>query len=197
MTKYIFLFLMLPVLGWAQSNDELKQRINAFVAESDTGFTKKVLNIAGQDIGDIASSDPEWQDNFMLKSTTKRLNSIGNKVYPKYYFSFFTYFDKDERDYGLKYWFKNFIEKSVIRPGRDMRTFEGSQPTVIIINETNVSILTYQCVLEDEDGDHFKSWKKSMLKWFGSPASIVIEINCDGPLEWTKNAPDPKDRSWR
>lgn len=195
MKKVIFALFLIPFLLNAQSNEELKQRVNAFVADADTGFTKKVLNLSGQDIGSIDETDFEWSEYFMLKSKTKRVNSIGNKVYPKYYFSFFTYYDKDERDYGMKIWLKDFIEHASIRAGRDMRTFAESQPTIIVINETNVSILTYQCVLEDYD--EFKMWRKTMLKWFGSPASVMIEINCGGPLKWTKNPPDPKDRSWR
>ena len=191
----IIILLFAPVLLFSQSNDELKQRVSAFVAEADSGFTKKDLSIATQDIGGIPDTDFEWTENFMLKSRTKVVNNIGNKSYPKYYFSFFTYYDVTERDYAMQYWLKNFLEKTTLRTGRTLRTMDGAQPTIIVINQTNISILTYQCVLEEEES--FKEWRRTMLKWFGSPASIIIEINCDGPLEWTKNIPDSKDRSWR
>lgn len=197
MKRILYILMLMPFLITAQSNDELKQRIAAFQAEADSGYTKKYLNIANQDIGDIASTDYEWSDNFMLKAKQKRVNSIGNKVYPKFYFSFFAYYDKEELDYAMKYWLKNFMENESIRPGRDMRSFDDTQPTIIIINETNIAILTYQCVLEDDYRELFKEWRKTMVKWFGSPASVVIENGCDGPLEWTKNKPDPKDRTWR
>jgi len=37
-----------------------------------------------------------------------------------------------------------------------------------------------------------------MLTYFGSPSSVIIEIGgCGGPLNWTKNAPDPRDRTWK
>jgi hypothetical protein len=39
--------------------------------------------------------------------------------------------------------------------------------------------------------------RKEMLTYFGSPESMIIEVGCDGPLEWTKNPPDPKDPKWR
>jgi len=47
------------------------------------------------------------------------------------------------------------------------------------------------------DIDEFRQWRSDMLGVFGGPNSMVIEIGCDGPIEWTKNAPDPKDMKWR
>ena len=95
----------------------------------------------------------------------------------------------------MKYWLKDFIDHEVVRPGRTMRTYPDAQPTIIVVNETNIAIMTYAC--KWEDFDEFKEWRKAMLTWFGTPASVMIEVNCDGPLEWSKNPPDPKDRSWR
>ena len=37
--------------------------------------------------------------------------------------------------------------------------------------------------------DEFRDWRSAMLGVYGSPNAMVIEIGCNGPIEWTKNAP--------
>ena len=66
---------------------------------------------------------------------------------------------------------------------------------IIIIEKNYISILTMSCYATDID--EFRQWRSDMLGVFGGPNSMVIEIGCDGPIEWTKNAPDPKDMKWR
>ncbi len=191
----IILFLI-PLFGFSQ-NEEFIQNINSFVAEADSAFVKKELNIANPDLGVIYEQDHDWTKSFLLKAKSKKLNNIGNTAYGKYYFSFYTYPDVTERDYAVKFWLADFIEGEAIRPGREMRTYPDAKPTIVIINETSIAILTYSCKWEDEYGDELKAWRKTMLTWFGSPASVVIEVGCNGPLKWSKNPPDAKDRTWR
>ena len=190
------LVLLIPFFGFSQ-HEEFKQNVNSFVAEADSAFEKKELQISTQDIGVIGEQEHDWTTTFLLKAKSKKLNNIGNKAFAKYYFSFYTYPDVTERDYAMKYWLADFINGEAVRPGREMRTYPEAQPTVIIINETSIAILTYSCKWEDEYGEAFDEWRKTMLTWFGSPASVVVEVGCDGPLKWSKNPPDAKDRTWR
>jgi hypothetical protein len=192
---WAILFCALPFLNFAQSNGEFKQRITGFVASADSVYERKDLNLTAQNIGIINEQEHDWTSSFMLKSKAKEINNIGNKVYSKYYFSFFTYPDVTERDYAVKFWLQSFIDGVAIRPGRDMRTYPDAQPTIIVINETSIAILTYSCKFGTDES--FNDWRKTMLTWFGNPASTIIEVGCEGPFDWTKNRPDSKDRTWR
>ena len=193
--NWALLFFALPILSFAQSNGEFKQRITGFVASADSVYERKDLNLTEQNIGVIDEQEHDWTSSFMLKSKEKEVNNIGNKAYSKYYFSFYTFPDVTERDYAVKFWLRSFIDGEAIRPGRDMRTYPGAQPTIIVINETSIAILTYSCKFGTEES--FREWRKTMLTWFGNPASTMIEVGCDGPLDWTKNRPDSKDRTWK
>lgn len=195
LSTWIWLFSILPILGIAQENGEFKQRVSGFVASADSAFEKKDLNLSDQKLGAIGDQEHDWTSTFMLKSLSKVENNIGNKAYVKNYFSFYTYPDVEERDYAVKYWLQDFIDGEAVRPGRQMRTYPDANPTIVVINETNIAILTYSCNWYNEET--FNDWRKTMLTWFGSPASVIIEVGCDGPLEWTKNPPDSKDRTWR
>ncbi|MCT4623589.1 MAG: hypothetical protein N4A46_08200 [Schleiferiaceae bacterium] len=184
----------LPFLTFSQ-NEEFKQRITGFVASADSAFEQKTLNLPDQNLGVINEQEHDWSSLFMLKAKEKKVNNIGNKAYAKYHFSFYTYPDVTERDYAVKFWLKEFIDGQAVRPGRNMRTYPEANPTIVVINETSIAILSYSCKWYDDDA--FKDWRKTMLTWFGNPASTMIEVGCDGPLDWTKNPPDSKDRTWR
>lgn len=177
--------------GFAQ-HEELKQKISAFTADHVEDYDKKYLNIADREMGDIDNSSYSWKDEFMLKSKEKLENSIGNKSYRKFYFSVYAYETLEDRQYALKYWMENFIEGKSIRPGRPVRTYPYASPTIILINDREIVIGNYKC--RDYTNENFEYWKDSMEKYFGNENTIVIEILCDGPLEWTKNSPDPKNR---
>ena len=105
------------------------------------------------------------------------------------------YEDEEELKYALKFWFKEFIGNKRITPGRDYRTVDHVEPAIVIIDGSSISILTLSCYATDID--EFRDWRSTMLGVFGSPNAMVVEIGCNGPIEWTKNAPDPKDPSWR
>ena len=186
----IILFLLSASISFAQS-EELKQKISAFKSDLEA-YEMKYLNINDRDLGSIDQTGYDWKDEFMLKSKEKEENNIGNKSYAKYYFSIFAFETLEDRQYGLKDWMANFINSEAIRPGRDMRTYPEATPTIILINDLEIITCNYKC--SDFSDDGFYHWKDMLLKYFGADNTIVIEIMCDGPLKWTKNAPDPKDR---
>jgi len=191
------LLLFTAILGLTSiktsaQDEEFKQIINAFVNDHSTNYEKKYLNIADREMGDIENTSYSWKDEFMLKSKERLENSIGNKGYQKFYFSIYGYETIEDRQYALKYWMEYFIEEKSIRPGRPVRSYPYATPTIILINDMNIVIGNYKCT--DFTDENFEYWKDSMEKYFGNEETIMIEILCDGPLEWTKNPPDPKNR---
>lgn len=190
----IVCFLCFVVFASAQHED-LKQRIKAFVEAYSADYDKKFLNISEAKIGDIEGQPFEFSEKFMLRAKKKTENELGNSVKAMYYVNVYAYEYKSDRDYALKHWFKNFVEGGSIRPGITTRNYQHATPTVIIINELDVCVLNYSCNLYDYEV--YKTWKDSMLQFFGNEKSVVVEIKCNGPIEWTQNAPDPKDRSWK
>ena len=195
----LFLPLLLVLLGFntktIAQHEELKQKITAFVESKANEYDKKYLNEKEPEYGDLKSTNFEFHDFFMLKAKEKTVNSIGNNSKLKLDFSFYGYENLEERNYALSFWFKNFMEAKRITPGRQVRTYKGAWPTIVIINEKDICILSYTCI--DDDPDLFRAWRKEMLTFFGDAESMVIEVSCDGPLDWTKNPPDPKDPAWR
>ncbi|AEV32765.1 hypothetical protein Oweho_1785 [Owenweeksia hongkongensis DSM 17368] len=184
------IFLSASTKSFAQS-EELKQKVSAFKSDLES-YEMKYLNISDRDLGSIEETGYVWKDEFMLKSKEKEENNIGNKSYAKYYFSIFSYETIEDRQYGLKDWMGDFINSETLRPGRDMRTYPEATPTIILINDLEIITCNYKC--SDFSDDGFDNWKDMLLKYFGEDNTMVIEIMCDGPLKWTKNAPDPKDR---
>jgi len=186
----LFIFLSTGTQSFAQS-EELKQKISAFKSDLEA-YEMKYLNINDRDLGSIDQTGYAWKDEFMLKSIEKEENNIGNKSYAKYYFSIFAYETLEDRQYGLKDWMADFINGEALRPGRDMRTYTEATPTIILINDLEIITCNYKC--SDFSDEGFDKWKDMLLKYFGADNTIVIEIMCDGPLKWTKNAPDPRER---
>jgi hypothetical protein len=180
-----------PFYGVAQDG-EMKQKISAFKSDQNDKYDMKYLNIADRNLGSIDDTDPAWKDQFLLKAKERQKDNIGNNSYFKFYFSIYGYEDIDDRQYALKDWMENFIEGRSIRAGRDVRTYEYAKPTIILINDKEIIICNFDC--SDYTEDIFKDWKKQLLTFFGQDNTIVIELMCDGPLEWTKNAPDPKSK---
>jgi len=190
----IFIFFASTFHAHAQ-HEELKQRIAAFVEAKADKYDKKYLNETEPKYGELNNTNFEFHDYFLLKAKEKTTNSLGNNSKLKFDYSFFGYESAQERDYALSFWFKNFLEEKRITPGREVRTYKGVQPTIVVINKTNVCLVTFSCI--DEDLELFRSLRKEMLTFFGDTESMIIEVNCDGPLNWTKNPPDPKDPKWR
>ncbi len=194
MKKLVFLFALIPLLTFAQT-EELKQRTALFLQEQSAKYKVKELNGSEPDYGVLGETQYVFHQYYQLKQIEKEVNELGNSVRPKYDLSTFAYEDEQELKYALKFWFKEFIGNKRITPGRDYRTVDHVKPAIIIIDGTSISILTLSCYATDID--EFRDWRSAMLGVFGSPNAMVVEIGCNGPIEWTKNAPDPKDPSWR
>ncbi len=177
-------------LGLQAQNDELRQKVKALKTDFEESYEMKYLNIKDPDMGYIDDTDPEWKDKFMLKSREKIENNLGNRGYSKFYFSVYSYPTLLDRQYALSDWLEDFIGHKKLRPGRNMRTYDYAKPTIILINDLSIITLTYAC--SDYTEENFKLWKKSLLDYFKEDNTMVIEVLCDGPLEWTKNAPDPR-----
>lgn len=193
MKKYLLPLFLLPLSLFAQS-EELKQRTNLFLNELSDRFENKSLNAKEPSYGALNNSDFSFHQYIQIKQIEKEVNSIGNKVRPKYDLSTFHFENPEELKYALVAWFKDFFGEK-ITVGRTYRTFDHAVPTIVVIESDYIAILTLSCYSVDDY--EFREWRKDMVEVFGSPESIVIELGCDGPLEWTKNAPDPKDKSWR
>lgn len=176
--------------GLAQ-NAEFNQLFTAFKEDVQRNYEWKKLNVRQPEVGDIENTAYEWKEEYDLKSLEKSENNLGRKGYKKLYFAMYGYETLLDRKYALKYWMENFIDGERIRR-RDMRSYDDANPTVVIIRKTEIIILTYRC--KDYDYRSFDDWADKMYKYFKSDNSILMEIACDGPLKWTRNAPDPRGR---
>ena len=194
MKKTAFLLAFMPFMLLAQI-EEVKQRTALFLQEQSTNFKVKELNGSEPDYGVLSETQFIFHQYYQLKQLEKEVNELGNSVRPKYDLSTFVYKDEEELKYALKFWFKEFIGDKRITPGRDYRTVDHVDPAIVVIDGSSICILTLSCYATDID--EFRDWRSTMLGVFGSPNAMVIEIGCNGPIEWTKNAPDPKDPSWR
>ena len=194
MKKTAFLLAFMPIMLLAQT-EEVKQRTALFLQEQSAKFKIKELNGSEPDYGVLGETQFVFHQYYQLKQLEKEVNELGNSVRPKYDLGTFVYQDEEELKYALKFWFKEFIGNKRITPGRDYRTVDHVDPAIVIIDGTSISILTLSCYATDMD--EFRDWRSAMLGVYGSPNAMVIEIGCNGPIEWTKNAPDPKDPSWR
>lgn len=172
--------------------EELKQKVEALKTDHEENYELKFLNISSPNLGMIDDSFPAWKDRFMLQSREKRENNLGRKAYDKFYINIYAYETLKDRQYALKDWLEDFIEGESVRPGREMRTYQYATPTIILINDTEIIVLNYKC--SSYTYENFKDWRERLLKYFGQDNTMVIEIECDGPLKWTKNAPDPRTR---
>ncbi len=190
----LVLFLLFQFNMHAQ-HQELKQKISAFVDAKAGDYDKKYLNETEPDYGELDNTNFDFHDFFILKAKEKTVNNIGNKSKLKLDYSFYAYENEEEKMYALRYWFKNFIGDNRITPGRTMRSYKGAEPTIIVINKTDICVVQMSC--KDYSLEFFRELRKEMLTFFGNPESMIIELDCEGPLDWTKNAPDPKDPIWR
>jgi len=190
----IYLALIAPLISVAQT-EELGQRTELFLAEQESQFKIKELGGSEPNYGVLDQTNFIEHQYYQLKQIEKEVNELGNNIRPKYDLSTFAYENEEELKYALKFWFKEFIGNKRITPGRDYRTVDHIQPGIVVIDKNYIAILTLSCYATDIN--EFREWRSNMLGVFGSPNAMIIELGCDGPIEWTKNAPDPKDPSWR
>lgn len=189
------LILIVLTLSLSAQNEELKQHIAAFVEAKSADFEKRTHNVTEPKLGELPSTNHDFHDFFVLRANEKSENNIGNRKKLKLNCSFYAYESEQERDYAMAFWFKNFIGGQRLTLGRTVKSYPDAQPTIIIVNKKDVCILNFDC--QNYDTDLFREMRKDMLTFFGNDESMVIEIKCGGPLDWTKNPPDPKDHKWR
>lgn len=195
MRKYLYPLLFLFALPALGQHEELSQKIEAFVAEHSDNYEKRHLNIDNPPIGDIDETNYTFAERFMLRGKEEVMTNLDREMREKIYVNVYGYYDESERDYAMKYWLENFIEGESIRPGRDKRNYDYAHPTIIVINEDNIAVLHFDCPFQTRE--YFQDWRDKMLSYFGDANSVIMELECNGPLTWTKNAPEPRDRTWR
>jgi hypothetical protein len=186
--------MTLPFLGFSQ-HEEFKMKIEAFSQDMEADYKISTLNISPRDIGMIFDTYPSYTHEFVLKAKEKKENNLGRSSKYSYYLAFFSYDDNSDLNYAMKDWLKEFFEDNSVRPGRETKRYPYAKPSIVIVNETNISLITFEC--SQYDVQMYREWRSQMLSYFGDDNSVVIELLCEGPLQWTKNPPDPKDRTWR
>lgn len=192
-----FFFLTSNLMAQEEKKDpqgnDLKASIEQFKNDMAESHKLKTLNLKMREIGGLENEPFAWKEFFMLETLEEYENSLGRTTERDFYFLMYHYETEEDRQYALKFWMEDFIEGEAIRPSRPVRKYDYARPTIILINPNNIIILTYECKYYD-DYD-FEDWKDRMMEYFGDKdETMVIEIMCNGPLEWTENAPDPKIR---
>lgn len=193
--KRFFLPLLLPLSLFGQDQD-LAQRIAAFQTDMQESFKVKTLNIGGESLGALEKESPDFRTDFKLEGLEKQKDNLDRNVKYDVYVHVFQFADIEELNWAMKRWLPNFMDGASIRPGRDKKTIDHVDPTVVVIDGATISVLTLPC--PQFSVESFRDWRSKMLTYFGSPTSVIIEVaGCEGPLMWTKNPPDSKDRTWR
>ena len=193
--KRFFLTLLLPLSLFGQDQD-LAQRIAAFQTDMQETFKVKTLNIGGESLGALEKESPDFRTDFKLEGLEKQKDNLDRNVKYDVYVHVFQFADIEELNWVMKRWLPNFMDGASIRPGRDNKTIDHVDPTVVVIDGATISVLTLPC--PQFSVESFRDWRSKMLTYFGSPTSVIIEVaGCEGPLMWTKNPPDSKDRTWR
>jgi hypothetical protein len=195
MKNFILALITFSAVQLSGQVEELNQRTQLFISEVGDRYKVKSINGNEPEYGVLPETEFIQHQYYQLKQIKKELNELGNKVRPTYHLSTFAYENDEELLYALKFWFKSFIGDKRITPGRDYRRVDHVVPAIIIIEKNYITILTMSCYATDIE--EFRQWRSDMLGVFGGPNSMVVEIGCEGPIEWTKNAPDPKDMKWR
>jgi len=195
MKNFILALITFSAIQLSGQVEELNQRTQLFISEVGDRYKVKSINGNEPEYGVLPETEFIQHQYYQLKQIKKELNELGNKVRPTYHLSTFAYENDEELLYALKFWFKSFIGDKRITPGRDYRRVDHVVPAIIIIEKNYITILTMSCYATDIE--EFRQWRSDMLGVFGGPNSMVVEIGCEGPIEWTKNAPDPKDMKWR
>jgi len=193
--KRFFLTLLLPLSLFGQDQD-LAQRIAAFQTDMQESFKVKTLNIGGESLGALEKESPDFRTDFKLEGLEKQKDNLDRNVKYDVYVHVFQFADIEELNWVMKRWLPDFMDGASIRPGRDKKTIDHVDPTVVVIDAATISVLTLPC--PQFSVESFRDWRSKMLTYFGSPTSVIIEVaGCEGPLMWTKNPPDSKDRTWR
>ena len=176
-------------------HEELQQNLAAFEEYLAADYEKKTLNVTEPSWGALNDSEPDWHEFFQLKAKEKREDNLGRNGYRKIDVALYAWHREEDGNWALKTWMERFLEDRKIRPGRTIRIYEYGKPTVIIMDTSFVVIAQMDC--SDYFDDEFKDWVKTVERFFSSGKAMTLELRCEGPLEWTKNAPDPKAKKKR
>jgi len=191
-------FILLSIASisiWGQSND-LQQRIHGFQTDLKEGYVVKTLNLNGENLGALEAEETATRTHFKMEARKKSEENLGRSIKRSVHVQVFSFESLDDLNWAMKRWLPDFIDHSAVRPGRDVKNVPNVDPSVVVIDGTSIAVLTQSC--SQFDLESFRDWRQRMLTYFGSAAAVVIEVQgCEGPLMWTKNAPDPKDRSWK
>jgi hypothetical protein len=191
-------FILLSIASisiWGQSND-LQQRIHGFQTDLKEGYVVKTLNLNGENLGALEAEETATRTHFKMEAREKSEDNLGRSIKRSVHVHVFSFESLDDLNWAMKRWLPDFIDHSAVRPGRDVKNVPNVDPSVVVIDGTSIAVLTQSC--SQFDLESFRDWRQSMLTYFGSASAVVIEVQgCEGPLMWTKNAPDPKDRSWK
>jgi hypothetical protein len=179
-----------------QTWEELAQNSSAFQNDLGANFTGKNLNINTLRLGGLVREEAANSAQIELIEKSKRTNNLNNKVKFSVTLTVLYYNSLDDRDWAVKNWLKAFMGETAVRPGRNTKSVPGAPPGIVVINEQSIVLLTFPCA--QYDAQAFREWRSKMVQYFATEPSVVLELDgCEGPLNWTKNAPDPTDRRWK
>ncbi len=192
MSAFSLSVALFSTFGLFAQFEEVKQNIQSFEEALDTAYEKKTLNLSLPELGALADSDPDYSYFAEFKSREKRENALGTMAYVKVKVLVYAWESEADLKYAFNDWTKRFLEGRSIKPGRPSKTYEYGKPTVVIVGKKSIALAQYSC--NDDGGTLFKEWVKLLEAHFNEDQSTTIELGCGGPLEWTRNAPDPKAR---
>lgn len=186
--------LFLCTLALPAQSDSLKAQVANFKTKHQEKHQLKYLNIEQRELGGLDDTEPAYRDRFMLESKEEYENSLGYTTERDVYFDVLGYASVRDRQYALEYWMEEFIEGAKLRPARPIRKLRYAVPTIILINPQSIIVCSFDCKFYTEA--HFDHWKTQIWESFATDQekSMLLEVQCDGPVAWTKNPPDPKAR---
>jgi hypothetical protein len=192
----LFLAVLVASLSAAAQTSDLQQRITGFQAELASDYAVKTLNLQGESLGALEKEEPAYQAHFKLEAKEKSEDNLGRSTKLNAHIRVFEFETLDDLNWAMKRWMTDFIDHNAVKPGRDSKTLPHADPAIVVIDGTTITVLTLPC--SQFELERFRTWRKQLTTYFGGPSSVVIEVQgCEGPLLWTKNAPDPKDRTWK
>lgn len=174
----------------AQTQGEVQAKMDSFQAWASEKFEIREMNIEEPNWGALNSSSPDYHLYFQFKSLEKIDNNIERRAYNHFDVALYYFSEEEDAAYALDSWLKSFMEGKTLRKGRPMRAYEYAKPTIVLIDEKYIAILQMKC--SDFFPEEYDNWVSAMEKHLGDFSTMTIELNCEGPLAWTKNAPDPK-----
>ena len=190
------LFLLLFPFALSAQNNDLVQRIDAFQVDLSETFKVKTLNLGGESLGALENETPEYRTDFKLEGLERKLDNLERNVKYDVFIHVFQFGGIDDLNWAMKRWLPDFLDGSAIRPGRDTRTVPHVDPSIVVIDGTTITVMTHPCA--QFNVTDYRDWRTKLLTYFGSPTAVIIEVaGCEGPLMWSKNPPDPRDRTWK